>query len=300
MKIRKLNWVAAAIAALVVPFRTASALETATLVGSETCIACHSEQAASFNSSTHGKKISVTKTVGADKTCETCHGAGSLHAAAAGDKTNVGFGTIKNPAKADSKTVAKACFTCHKEKAVMLWSTSSHAQTGMTCNKCHSVHTGQGPNNLKKSANETCFQCHTKQKTESKLPSHHPLEEGKMECVSCHNPHGGPVGNLKAESVNETCFKCHSEKAGPFANEHSPVAENCNNCHKPHGSVNEALLKQPQPYLCMSCHNKNDHALHTTNQPIGTLNTGNVNTYQRCTNCHRDIHGGNIRASFRN
>ena len=299
MKIGKLNWIAAALAALVVPFRTASALETATLVGSDTCIACHSEQAASFNSSNHGKKISVTKTVGADKTCEACHGAGSLHAAAGGDKTNVGFGTIKNPAKADSKTVAKACFTCHKEKAVMLWSTSSHAQTGMNCNKCHSVHAGQGPNNLKKSANETCYQCHSKQKADMKLPSHHPVEEGKMECVSCHNPHGGTQGNLKAESVNETCFKCHAEKAGPFAYEHSPVAENCANCHKAHGSVNEALLKKPQPNLCTDCHNKTDHAFNSGTSVKGNLSTTSPLTYQRCNDCHRDIHGSDVRASFR-
>src|ERR1035437_480304 len=125
--------------------------------------------------------------MGADKTCETCHGAGSLHAAAAGDKTNPGFATIKNPAKVDSKEVAKACFTCHNDKAVMLWNTSTHAQTGMTCTKCHSVHNGQGPTNLKKTANETCYQCHAKQKAEGSLASHHPLEEGKMECVSCHN-----------------------------------------------------------------------------------------------------------------
>lgn len=295
MKIKNLSWIAAL--ALVVPFGTASA-ETATLVGSDTCIACHSEAAASFSSSLHGKKISVTKAVAADKTCEACHGAGSLHAVAAGDKTNAGFATIKNPAKADSKEVAKACFACHKEKNVMLWSASSHARTGMTCTKCHSVHQGQGTKNLKKTASETCFQCHAKQKADAKLSSHHPLEDGKMQCVSCHNPHGGPSGNLKEESVEETCFKCHSEKAGPFAHEHPPVTEGCAVCHKPHGSVNEALLKQPQPYLCMRCH-KWPHVERNTTGGTNAFRPTGIVQRQRCTDCHREIHGSDRKGAFK-
>lgn len=292
---KKLSWIAAL--ALVVPFGTASA-ETATMVGSDTCIACHSEQAASYNSSLHGKKISVTKSVAADKTCEACHGAGSLHAAAAGDKTNAGFATIKNPAKADTKEVAKACFSCHKEKAVLLWGTSSHAQTGMNCTKCHSVHAGQGPKNLKKGANETCTQCHAKQKADGKLASHHPLEEGKMGCVSCHNPHGGPSGNLKNESAEETCFQCHAEKAGPFAHEHPPVTEGCNTCHKPHGSVNEALLKQPQPYLCMRCH-KWPHTERNTTGGTNAFKVSKMGERQRCTDCHREIHGSDRKGALK-
>lgn len=297
MKLKKLTWTAA-VFALVVPLKAASA-ETATLVGSDTCIACHSEQAASFGGSLHGKKISVTKKVDAGKTCETCHGAGSLHAAAAGDKTNPGFATIKNPGKTDPKATAAICFTCHTNKDVMLWPISTHAENGLTCTKCHSVHNGQGPKNLKKTANETCFQCHTRQKADANLPSHHPIAEGKLECVSCHNPHGGPLGNFKAESVNETCFKCHSEKAGPWTTEHAPVAESCATCHKPHGSVNESLLKQPMPFLCLTCH-KAPHNPTVANNPPGTLNKFTAQAVQRCTNCHREIHGSDGRISFKN
>lgn len=295
MKLKQSIWITALAAGLIIPSGTASAQETATPVGSDSCVACHSEQAKSFNSSMHGKKIPLVRKMAADKTCEACHGAGSLHAAAAGDKTNPGFGTIKNPAKTDSKEVAKVCFTCHKQKEIMLWSTSSHAQASVTCNKCHSVHNGKGLNQLKKSANETCYECHKKQKADGRLPSHHPVAEGKMECVSCHNPHGGPMGNLKAETVNETCFKCHAEKGGPFSHEHSPVAENCSICHKPHGSVNDNLLKSPLPYMCLNCH-KSDHSIATG----GAVTGARVQQYgSRCTDCHRDIHGSDIRASFK-
>ncbi len=291
MKLKELSWIAAALA-LVVPFTTASAQETATLVGSDTCIQCHSEQAASFNGSMHGKKLPIVKGMAADKTCETCHGAGSLHAAAAGDKTNPGFATIKNPAKLDPQATAKICFTCHKNKEVMLWGTSTHSRNGLTCTKCHSVHNGQGLNNLKLSANDTCLQCHKNQKADSHLPSHHPVAEGKMNCVDCHNPHVGPNGNLRGETVNETCYKCHAEKAGPYAFEHPPVAENCTICHKPHGSVNEYLLKQPMPMLCLRCH-KLEHTNIGTNggSTVYGESAATLSKYYRCTDCHWQIHG---------
>jgi len=288
MKLKKLSWIAAAFA-LVIPFRAASA-ETATLVGSDTCIACHSEQAASFNSSTHGKKLPIVKGITADKTCESCHGAGSLHAAAAGDKTNVGFATIKNPSKLKGSAASAVCFTCHNQKAVMLWDTGKHASKGLVCASCHSVHNAKGPKNLKQAVNETCYTCHKNKKAEMSLPSHHPLQEGKMTCVGCHNPHGGTNGNLKEETVNETCFKCHSEKAGPFAHEHAPVSDSCANCHKPHGSANQYLLKQAMPYLCLRCH-KNEHGL----TPASGLNDLRK---RNCADCHKDLHGSDFSGAF--
>lgn len=297
MKTKNLTWVAAAVAALIIPFRTVSA-ETATLVGSDTCVACHSEQAASYNSSTHGKKMPLTKGIAADKSCETCHGAGSLHAAAAGDKTNAGFATIKNPAKLKGSAASATCFTCHNQKEVMLWDTGTHAAKGLTCNTCHSVHAGQGPKNLKKSEAETCYQCHKSKKAEMSLPSHHPIQEGKMTCNGCHNPHGGAKGNLKAETVNETCYKCHSDKAGPFAHEHAPVSENCGTCHKAHGSVNQNLLKQAQPYLCLRCH-KSEHSIPVMPSTRGKYSNQVKDLIKRnCFDCHKDIHGSDSSAAF--
>jgi DmsE family decaheme c-type cytochrome len=293
MELKKIWLAAFAAAALAVP---AAAQEAPTNVGNETCVACHADHAASFAKSMHGKKMALGAK--AAESCESCHGAGSLHAAAGGDKTAPGFATVKNPAKTGSEG-SKSCLACHKQKSVMLWSTSSHARASVNCTKCHSVHSGKGPMQLKKSSNESCYECHKKQKAEAKLPSHHPVAEGKMQCVSCHNPHGGPDGNLKAESVNETCFKCHAEKAGPFAYEHAPVNDSCLSCHKPHGSVTDNLLKTPMPNLCLSCH-KNDHTASVT---ASGANAGaaSVSIMQRqmCTNCHKDIHGSNKRPSFR-
>ena len=275
--------VAFGIIGLAVPFGNAFALDAATYVGVETCVACHSEKGESFKNSPHGKKIPLVKKIEFTKTCETCHGPGSLHAAAAGDKSNPGFATIKNPAKMAGDALAETCFTCHKQKEVMQWNTGTHSAKGLTCAKCHSVHDGHGPKNLKLSPTDTCLQCHKSKKMDINLPSHHPIIEGKMTCVDCHNPHGGANGNLKAETVNETCFKCHAEKAGPFANEHPPVTENCTICHKPHGSANQQMLKYPMPYLCITCH-KMEHAVTGSSKVIDLIK-------RNCFDCHKDIHG---------
>lgn len=297
MKLKKLSWIAAAFA-LVVPFRAVSA-ETATMMGSDSCIACHSEQAASYKSSLHGKKISVANKIAADKTCESCHGAGSLHVAAGGDKTNPGFATIKNPSKLKGADASANCLSCHNQKAVMLWDTGSHAAKGLTCNTCHSVHNGNGPKNLKKNENETCYQCHKNKKAEMSLPSHHPVNEGKMTCNGCHNPHGGVKGNLVNETVNETCYKCHSDKAGPFAYEHAPVTENCGTCHRPHGSANQNLLKQAQPYLCLRCH-KSEHSIPvmpSSRAPAASKKVSDL-IKRNCGDCHKDLHGSDTSGGF--
>lgn len=131
-----------------------------------------------------------------------------------------------------------------------------------------------------------CYSCHKVQQAQMKMPSHHPVVEGKMKCTECHNPHGGPNGMLKAESVNESCFKCHAEKAGPFTFEHPPVTENCSTCHSPHGSVNNNLLTQSEPFLCLKCHPGPHSRSGALGQPAVI-----PYYYTECTDCHNQVHG---------
>ncbi len=251
---------------------------TAKMVGREVCATCHAETSEAFDKTFHGRKsLSNPKLANA---CESCHGAGSEHVDGGGDAAK-----ITNPKKLDAAASAAVCLSCHKDKALMMWKTGAHANNNLSCLACHSVHEGEGRHSLVKGKTETCLKCHTKQKVDMRLASHHPVPEGKMTCVSCHNPHGGIEGNLKADSVEEQCGKCHSDKLGPFANEHPPVADGCGNCHAPHGSSNERLLKQPIQMLCISCH----RSAHGGSGPTSTQ----ASTFkrERCTDCHKDIHG---------
>jgi len=138
-----------------------------------------------------------------------------------------------------------------------------------------------------------CYTCHKAQQVQSKMPSHHPIAEGKMKCSDCHNPHGGAKGMLKAESVNETCYKCHAEKSGPFTFEHPPVSEDCTNCHSPHGSVQNKLLTQSQPFLCLKCHAGPHSRSGTLGKPASI-----PEYYTECTDCHAKIHGSDNHIAF--
>ncbi len=265
-------------------------------VGADTCLSCHDNKS-DFKDDIHAKAWPKAKGIDFSKSCETCHGPGSLHAAAAGDKTNPGYATLSKLAGANANA---ACLKCHEKGGQAHWAGSAHESHGVSCVSCHAVHGGHPKQLTKASVTETCFQCHKNVKAEMKRASHHPVEEGKMTCSDCHNPHGTLGKGLLAEgSLNDTCFKCHAEKRGPFLFEHRPVSEDCSVCHTPHGSNHGKLLAQKQPFLCQSCHSNSRHP--------GTMyaknpNTAGSNTYQKlntralyraCLNCHQNIHGSN-------
>jgi DmsE family decaheme c-type cytochrome len=263
-------------------------------IGAATCLSCHADH--DISKKTHSKAMLSAKGVSAEQSCETCHGPGSLHAAAAGDKSNPGYATIKNPKALGSYDASEICLACHKQKHLTLWGTSPHKQAGLSCVKCHSIHEGEGRAQLAKDPVETCLSCHKTKRADIQLASHHPLLEGKITCAGCHNPHGGVEGNLKGESLEDTCLQCHAEKGGPFLHEHPPVVESCAICHKPHGSANDNLLKQPMPFLCLRCH-KWPHQNRT-----GGGNAMSVSIFEqrgRCTDCHREIHGSDRKSTFK-
>src|SRR3989338_337299 len=162
----------------------------------------------------HGKSLVKQKGIAFDKTCETCHGPGSLHAQAAGDRTNPGFATVKLFKSLSSKEVNNACFQCHQDQRRIHWQGGAHESRGLSCVSCHSVHEAKSAKaNLKfASEPETCFQCHKNIKGELHRNSHMPILEGKMNCGDCHNPHGSATNKmLVGDNVNQLCVKCHAE-----------------------------------------------------------------------------------------
>ncbi len=260
-------------------------------IGAETCLSCHEKQAG-FKDSIHAHAFPQAKGIPFEKSCETCHGPGSLHAAAAGDKSNPGYATIRSLKSLPSRELNQLCLGCHQGGSRFQWEGSAHDSRDVSCLSCHSVHhaQSQGEKKLltKTTEMETCFQCHQMRRAELMRSSHMPMREGKMTCTDCHNPHGG-VGPslLKQASANENCYSCHADKRGPFLWEHPPVRENCMNCHVPHGSQHDRLLKAKRPRLCQECHNEASH-------PTETSMPTNLHLAARsCTECHPQIHGSN-------
>ncbi len=258
-------------------------------VGATTCMACHSDQVEAFKKNAHAEKFPAMKNIPFEESCETCHGAGSLHAQAAGNKEDPGYATIKNPKKLKGADASKLCLQCHEKGNQAFWKGSQHESRDLSCLNCHSMHHSKTePLLAQNSKLETCYQCHQLRKAQNMRSSHMPLKQGKMECSSCHNPHGSVGPKLLIQnSVNENCYSCHAEKRGPFLWEHPPVRENCLNCHAAHGSQHDKLLKVKRPRLCQQCHIEASHP--TTGSTPSALHLAG----RSCSECHTTTHGSN-------
>jgi len=262
-------------------------------VGVDTCKACHSNRYESYLKSNHSKKV-IPGSPANKNACETCHGPGAAHVQKGGGRGTGMFAFVRGT-DPDEKT--SKCLNCHHDsRAVSFWNMSRHKVNGISCDRCHSVHSGM-KRNLKAQEPTLCNGCHLNIRAQQNKQSHHPLKEGLMKCTQCHGQHGEFASKMiKADSVNELCFKCHAEKRGPFMWEHPPVEENCLTCHVPHGSNHNKLLNAKPPLLCQSCHDVSRHpgTIYTNFETFrGTAASGKNRMFARaCLNCHSNIHGG--------
>jgi len=226
--------------------------------------------------------------------------------------------TILAPPQIPGATFAgsASCDECHAD-IVRDFHTSTHARLkalgdnakDIGCESCHgpgSLHNKSGGAhgtiiNPHKSP-ETCFQCHLDKRGQFSMPSHHPLEDGKVGCSDCHNPHKGPAvkgGGTALGTPNETCFKCHTAQRGPFVFDHEALREGCTTCHNPHGSVNQRMLISRNQDLCLKCHFQQQVVPgqiiigpdnHNANLSRGTCWSGG---------CHEAVHGSQVNAHLR-
>jgi DmsE family decaheme c-type cytochrome len=276
----------------------------AAYAGTDTCLTCHEDQAASIRKGAHSRTYRAGTPMAAQGCqachadtkaalgCESCHGPGKEHADAGGDKTK-----IKQFSSLSPQDASETCVSCHFRTDHALWGGSQHDQRQVGCTTCHSVHAAKGEKQLK-AATETdlCATCH-RTVTNKQLKFHHmPVREDKLECSSCHNVHGTANVKLLREggTVTESCTTCHAEKRGPFLWEHFPVTENCTTCHDPHGTNNERMLVSKEPFLCQRCHVTSRHP--PTIYEGNTLNTStNANKIfgRSCASCHQQVHGSN-------
>ncbi len=279
----------------------------ASYIGEARCITCHATENKQFTHTQHASAFRLNpKNELQQRSCEACHGPGSLHASDPENKINrtslVGFTKEWGTPIAQQNSM---CLTCHQGGNAMFWGSSAHSQSQLGCADCHNPMAKFSETGLlkKPSINETCYTCHQQQRAEFAKRSHMPLPEGKMSCADCHNPHGSPTkAMLKTDSVNETCYTCHADKRGPFLWEHAPVRENCLSCHNAHGANHDKLLQVARPFMCQQCHGNTNHqsSFYNAGQLVGGGAAPSSRMLARsCQNCHSQIHGSNDPAGAR-
>lgn len=268
--------------------------------GADLCIKCHDEfEYKKFRGLFRTKHAEVedTRTPMAKLQCETCHGPGSLHAdmQLTEDDPRPPIRDFGRGAETTAAEQNAVCLGCHSNTHRMSWEGSPHETGQVACASCHTVHTAHDPAQTPVQQAEVCFNCHTRQRSDSYRASSHPVRQGQVTCSSCHEPHGSLTpALLRQPTLNQTCFQCHAEKRGPFLWEHAPATEDCATCHQPHGSNHPALLTQRPPQLCQQCHSQAGHP------SIAYSGAGLSNTAitpfllgRSCMNCHSQMHGSN-------
>jgi DmsE family decaheme c-type cytochrome len=270
----------------------------ATYVGSETCKGCHEAIHKGVEANPHFQLLNEKKTAKAEyHGCESCHGPGSAHVEAGGDKTKI-F-TYKG---ASAQEASKQCLQCHATGTTHAnFERSSHYLNQVGCTSCHSIHEAKVKKSLLTAPSPTlCYQCHTDTRAEFNRPFRHKVNEGLLTCNDCHNVHGAtlPKQLRTSASQDQVCFKCHTDKKGPFVYEHMPVkTEGCTSCHMVHGSTNARMLRTSNVNtLCLQCHTLAKSSV-PSQPPIGPAHN-QAQKYQACTLCHAFPHGSNFSEVF--
>ena len=270
--------------------------------GSATCLGCHNASPVNNIIHTAHWVKGDSRTPAAKLECESCHGPSRAHVEGF-EKGELAPPAVvfKGPNISPAAVRNGACLSCHQDATRMNWQGSPHQRNDLACASCHTIHAAKDLVRERSTQAATCFRCHTQQRAESFLYSHHPIREGIVGCSDCHNPHGsaGPK-QLKEFSVNETCYSCHADKRGPMLWEHQPVRDNCLNCHTPHGSTEARLMKERMNFMCSSCHsavgNFSGGAFGGAHSVPGNLTVPFVSqlaNQRMCLNCHSQVHGSN-------
>ena len=254
-------------------------------VSSTVCEECHDTKAATLDRGPH----QVGPKSASHVACIDCHPGSSDHW-----EVDPSEHPLDNPSTVPAHETAQICSGCHLELHQQFMAEGDqHADSGIRCTGCHTIHGARSPGLLKKPQPELCLDCHEEVRREFRLPDHHPVLEGVMVCSECRLLHYQRPDRFSLFETNSACVSCHGEFRGPFPYEHQAMVDystesgSCLNCHEPHGAAVPRLLRQPlEPPvfpLCSSCHYVPGHNFNS--------NHGSAFAGVSCTECHVDIHG---------
>jgi DmsE family decaheme c-type cytochrome len=254
------------------------------------CADCHDE-AKIFAGNPHTRAYGAAhKGAASNEVCATCHGDGTKHMEAGGDKTLI--------RTLHGRTGAETCATCHKQSAERSsFKTGVHAPSeAVNCLSCHAIHKSnpKQANLLVSEPTQLCATCHQDAASSFRtLPYAHRLKEGALSCVSCHDPHGRSARHaVKETRAGEPgCVSCHAEVRGPFVYPHvNGVAGDCTSCHIPHGSSYPHQLQRATiASQCLECHST--LGVGTLGSQPPSFHNISLPRYRNCTTCHVAVHG---------
>ncbi len=209
-----------------------TAVPGAKLAGTDQCSACHETLAQRFQQSEHYRSLAVNEE-SRQRFCESCHGAGSLHADKAAEVRPEASRFIfrENP---------DACFNCHLDIRAQFSLPYRHPvmEGRIRCSSCHDIHGEKRTRRLWFSRQETCFQCHPEVRGPF-IWEHEAVQEG---CENCHSPHGSPRRKLLTQDGRNLCLKCHVTSGFPLIGSFNhreliSATARCVDCHtRVHGS----------------------------------------------------------------
>ena len=162
-------------------------------VGRDTCATCHEDVAKAFVAGPHGTAMAgrapknLPKPEGStlDRSCESCHGPGEVHA---NDPSTKNIRSLKGASVADASA---GCVSCHAaQKGGLAFRTHAHERAGIACLDCHvSGHAAPAAEPmLARDRGALCTGCHASQTAQFALPYAH--RNGK-DAVRVHVvPHG--------------------------------------------------------------------------------------------------------------
>lgn len=296
----------------------------------ETCGACHDLAGPGYALDPHGvlnRDPELAAHRGVASSCNACHGDTERHLEEGGSVDSVFSFSDDLPALVRNES----CVGCHADSHPRFLA-STHAQAGLACVDCHSIHGAQSP-----AFDDVALHSGAAAARPATLEPARAADPGRRGLLAL--PAGALARDLarRIGVASASCAQCHGAVLAEFgSNERHRLREgvvSCIDCHDPHEPAGRLRLGGFGNAACASCHADKDGpfvfehgaqrvegcvACHT---PHGSPNRHMLRTQSVadlcyschaavpgfhtrfgsetvCTNCHVTIHGSNFQPGF--